>query len=367
MTVSLFDAAKLGEWTLANRMVMAPMTRSRAGKGWVPSVHAAQYYGQRASAGLVITEATQVCRDATGYSRTPGVWSSEQTEAWRAVAAAIHEGGAKAVMQLWHTGRMSHPLNLPEGCEALAPSSIAADMPMWTDQEGFQPCATPREMTAADIERVIRDFATAAANAISAGFDGVELHAANGYLIDQFSNSASNRREDEWGGSLQNRVKFYGKVIEAVASAVGKDRTGVRLSPYGTYGDVSDNNPKALLEAQVDIAATADLAYLHIIRPMISGAEDVGATAKDREVLEIARRRFPNTLIAAGGYSKESATVDLNEGLIDLVAFGKPFIANPDLPARLKAGQPLSDFNGDLLYAPGPEGYSDYPALNAQA
>lgn len=282
MTVSLFDPVNVNGWDLKNRVVMAPMTRSRAVEGWVPHPHAAIYYAQRASAGLVITEATQICPDATGYARTPGVWSHEQINAWSGVVDAIHDRSAKAVMQIWHTGRMSHPLNLPEGCEPLAPSAIPADMPMWTDQQGFLPCATPRAMTDADISRVISDFAKAARNAVSAGFDGVEIHAANGYLIDQFSCSRSNKRGDEWGGTQENRLRFYKEVIAAVAAEIGKDRTGVRLSPYGTYGDVGDEDPKSLFEAQVKIAAAAELAYVHVIRPVICGAEDVGASARDQ-------------------------------------------------------------------------------------
>jgi N-ethylmaleimide reductase len=358
----LFQPAKIGAWGLANRVAMAPMSRFRAGaRDWVQPDYAADYYGQRNDCGLVIAEATQVSPDAVGYPRSPGIYSLAQTEDWEKIVSAIHQGPAKAVIQLWHTGRISHPFNRPEGDQPMAPSAVAPALQMITDDHGMVDIPTPREMTKADIKYVVDAFANAARNAKTAGFDGIEIHAANGYLIDQFCATNTNLRSDEYGGSVENRMRFLAEVIEAVATVYGRGHIGVRFSPFGTWDDIQDADPKATYEAQLRLSQAAGLGYVHVIRPDVTGDGDKIGGHEVADVIAMARSIYKGPLIAAGLYTPETAEKDLAEGRVDIVAFGRPFAANPDLVARMKSGAALTPLNRANLYTPGPAGYTDYP------
>lgn len=358
----LLSPAKVGPWELANRVVMSPLTRNRAGTDGVPNPRAAEYYGQRSTAGLIICEATQVSPDATGYPRTPGIWTPEQTARWAEVARAIHAGGAKAVLQLWHCGRISHPDNQPEGIQPMAPSAVQADKRIWSDKaNGLVDAPMPREMTEDDIRHVIESYRRACQNARAAGFDGVELHGANGYIIDQFASSNTNLRTDEWGGTREKRMRFMAEVLGAMTSAFPKDCVGVRLAPYGTFNTIDDDDPLAKYEAMLDVARQAGLGYVHVIRPVVSGNMELGASPRDREVLEIARERFPGTVIGVGGYTAERAEADLEAGRVDLVAFGRAYVGNPDLVRRMREGIALTEGDPATWYVAGDAGYVDYP------
>ncbi len=361
----LFQSYMLGDLKLSSRIVMSPMTRSRAEADWSPSRYAAEYYGQRSSPGLVIAEATQVGPDATGYPRTPGIWSDAQTVVWATVAKAIKKDGAKAFIQLWHTGRIAHQHNLPPGWDPIAPSPVQPKLPIYTDvAAGMVENPVPREMTEEDIRRVLDDHRRAAANARKAGFDGIELHCANGYLIDQFASTNTNLRTDRWGGNLDKRLNFMRAVFDAVADVYDRSRIGARLSPYGTFNEIDDADPAGKFRAQLEVVKAARLGYVHVIRPRVSGDEDRTASQADTDVVDIARRSFPGTVISAGGYTAESAEAELAAGRSDLIAFGRPFIGNPDFPRRIREGLPLASYNAQLLYEPGPAGYIDYPAYS---
>lgn len=362
-TDSLFQPAKVGGWDLANRIAMAPMSRFRADpKTWVPADYAAEYYGQRNTCGLLITEATQMSPDAVGYPRSPGIYSEEQTARWKEIVAAIHKGPAKAVIQLWHTGRISHPYNRPAGDIPFAPSPVKPNMQLYTDAHGMVEFLVPREMTEADIRYVIDSYAKASANAKKAGFDGVEIHAANGYLIDQFCASNTNLRKDKWGGSLKNRMRFLREIIESVATVYDKSKIGVRFSPYGTFDDIHEEDPLGMFTAQLETAAETGVGYVHVIRPEVTGDLDVEKPFEHADVVGLARKIYKGVIIAAGQYTRESAEKELAEGRADIIAFGRPFVSNPDLIDRLKKGTQLAALNRDLLYVPGPKGYIDYPA-----
>jgi N-ethylmaleimide reductase len=358
----LFKPVKVGNWELSNRIAMAPMSRFRASATeWIPARYSADYYGQRNDCGLIITEATQVSPDAVGYPRSPGIYSDEQTEIWKDIVAAIHQGSAKAVVQLWHTGRISHPHNRPLGDLPMAPSAVAPGMQIITDEHGMVDIPTPREMTKADIKHVVEAYANAARNAKIAGFDGIEIHAANGYLIEQFSASNTNLRSDDYGGSVENRLKFLAEIIEAVATVLDRGQIGVRFSPYSTLHAIRDADPKGLFEAQLRLAQAAGVGYVHVVRPDVAGNEDVVGYVQTVDVLAMARRLYTGPLIAAGLYSHETAEKDIVEGRVDIVAFGRPYVSNPDLVERMKAGKPLTELNRANLYLPGPVGYTDYP------
>lgn len=358
----LFEPAKVGSWDLTNRVVMAPMSRFRAdAKTWVPAGYAAEYYGQRNTCGMVITEATQMSPDAVGYPRSPGIYSEEQTAVWKKIVAAIHEGGAKAVVQLWHTGRISHPYNRPDADVPMGPSPVKPNLEMITDEHGMVEIPTPREMTQADIDLVVEGFAKAAANAKSAGFDGIEIHSANGYLIDQFCASNTNLRTDGYGGSLENRMRFLREIIESVATVYDKGNIGVRFSPYGTFDDIHEEDPVGMFSAQLKTAEETGIGYVHVIRPEVTGDNDTAEPFEHADVIGLAREIYSGVVIAAGQYSKEAAETELDSGRADLVAFGRPFVANPDLVKRLQDGTPLAELNRDTLYIPGEVGYIDYP------
>ena len=355
----LFSPFTLGRITLANRAVMAPMTRSRA-LGNVPNALMATYYAQRASAGLLITEGVAPSPNGLGYARIPGIYSAEQIAGWRLVTDAVHAAGGRIFVQVMHTGRVSHPLNMPEGAEVVAPSAIQLSGQMYTDQAGMQSYPTPREMTEADILAAIEEYVQAARNAIEAGFDGVEVHAANGYLTEQFLNANVNHRTDGWGGSAENRNRFALEVARQTADAIGADRVGIRISPYGVF---NDTGPFEGIDEQFAALARGlgalKLAYVHVVDHSAMGAPAVPDSVK-----QAIREGFGGTIILSGGYDAARADADLAAGKGELVAFGRPLLANPDLLHRFLEGAPLNPPRFDLFYTPGAEGYTDYPTLS---
>ena len=356
---TLLTPYPLGPIRLANRFVMAPMTRSRAIDN-LPNELMATYYRQRATAGLIITEGTAPCPNALGYPRIPGLHSKAQVQGWRAVTDAVHAEGGHIFAQLMHVGRVAHPDNMPEGAEIVAPSAIAAKGQMYTDSKGPQPQPTPRAMTSQDLAQAKREFVDASTNAIAAGFDGVELHGANGYLLDQFLHPCANQREDDYGGSPAKRNRFVLEVAEAVATAIGGERVGIRLSPRGVFNDIQ---PFEGIEDQFTELARGlgerGLVYLHLVDHAAMGAPPVPMELKQQ-----LRRAFGRTLILSGGYDGERAEAALREDLGELVAFGRPFLANPDLITRIQRGAELNQPRMDLFYTPGAEGYTDYPPLD---
>ncbi|CAM3647198.1 alkene reductase (plasmid) [Agrobacterium radiobacter] len=354
----LFSPYDLGGLVLANRIVMAPLTRNRAGAGLVPSPFAAEYYSQRASAGLIITEATQVSRQAQGYQDTPGLYTPEQIAAWRKVTDAVHAKGGRIFVQLWHVGRVSH-VDLHGGEAPVAPSAIRAETKTFLNN-GFADVSEPRALGAEEIPGIGEDFRKAAANAIEAGFDGVEVHGANGYLLDQFLRETANVRTDAYGGSVENRARLLVEVTAAVASEIGAQRTGVRLSPVSPAGGIvpsGDEQPQ--FNHVVEALDGLGIAYIHVVEGATGGPRN--ATPFDFDAL---RQRFRKTYIANNGYDLELAMSRLSEGKADLFAFGHHFIANPDLVERLKSGKPLAQMNPATIYGGGAEGYTDYPAVS---
>ncbi|WP_137931797.1 alkene reductase [Mesorhizobium comanense] len=363
MFEKLLSSAKFGPWELNSHVVMPPLTRNRAQPDFSPNEQAPLYYGQRSGAGLVICEATQVSPEATGYPRTPGIWTKKQTALWREVVDQIHAGGAKAVIQLWHCGRIAHPDNQPEGCYPIAPSAVKPKMPIYTDVSGgLTENPTPREMIEEDIRGVVESYRSACQNAKSAGFDGVELHGANGYIVDQFASSNTNLRTDDWGGSLEKRMRFMEEVLKAMTSVYDPACVGVRLSPYGKFNEIDDENPAAKYEAMLRTAEEAGIGYVHIIRPVVSGNIQMKASALDGEVIDTARRIFSRRVIGAAGYTPQSAEAELQAGRVDLVAFGRAFVGNPDLVERIRRNVPFAESDEATFYTPGSKGYADYPA-----
>ena len=358
---SLFEPYELGSLHLSNRIVMAPLTRNRAGAGLVPSPLAAEYYAQRASAGLIITEATQVSVQAQGYQNTPGLYTPEQIAGWRQVTDAVHAKGGRIFVQLWHVGRVSH-VDLHGGEAPVAPSAIRAETKTFVNN-GFADVSQPRALKLEEIPSIVEDFRKAAANAIEAGFDGVEVHGANGYLLDQFLRETANIRTDAYGGSIENRARLLIDVTAAVASEIGARRTGVRLSPVSPASGIvpaSDEQPQ--FDHVVDALDGLGIAYIHVVEGATGGPRD--ARPFDFDAL---RQRFRNTYIANNGYDLELAKSRLADGKADLFAFGHHFIANPDLVERLKSGAPLAQMNPATIYGGGAEGYTDYPAAIAAA
>lgn len=355
---TLLSPYELGPLRLANRFVMAPMTRSRAIDG-VPNELMATYYSQRASAGLIITEGTAPSPNGLGYPRIPGLFSAAQVEGWRRVTDAVHEAGGHIFAQLMHVGRIAHPDNMADDAEIVAPSAIAAAGEMYTDSQGPQAHPSPKAMTGEDIARARREYVDAAQKAIAAGFDGVELHGANGYLIDQFLHPCSNQRDDDYGGSPDKRNRFALEVAEAVAKAIGGQRVGIRLSPYGVFNDIQ---PFEGIDAQFEALARGlgehGLVYIHTV-----DHEAMGAPPVPSEIKHKLREAFGGPIILSGGYDAKRAEAELREGLGELVAFGRPFLANPDLITRYQRDAALNEPNYDLFYTPGPEGYIDYPPL----
>jgi N-ethylmaleimide reductase len=362
MSVSkLFDPYKLGAVTLTNRAVMAPLTRNRALAGFVPNPLAVEYYGQRASAGLLITEASQVSQQGQGYQDTPGIYTKEQVAGWRKVTDRVHERGGHIYIQLWHVGRISHTSLQANGGAPVAPSAIRANTKTFVGG-AFADVSEPRALELGEIPGIIDSFKRASANAIEAGFDGVEIHGANGYLLDQFAKDGTNKRTDAYGGSIENRARLMIEVSKAVAAEAGADRTGIRISPVTPANDVSDSNPQPLFDHIVDRLNALKLIYIHVIEGATGGPRDIAPF--DYASL---RKRFSGTYIANNGYDFKLATEILNQNKADLIAFGKPFISNPDLVERLKLGAPLNPFDKTTFYGGGAKGYTDYPALGQQA
>lgn len=362
----LFEPAHAGAISLKNRLVMAPLTRNRS-PGAVPNDLNVEYYRQRAGAGLIVTEATPVSHQGQGYADVPGLYLKESLDGWKKVTDAVHEAGGKIVVQMWHVGRISHTSLQPNGGKPVAPSAITAKSKTFIyDEQGngqFVETSEPRALELSELPGIVEDFRKAARAAVDAGFDGVEIHAANGYLIDQFLRSNSNHRTDAYGGSIENRTRLLSEVVAAVAGEIGANRTGIRISPVTPANDVSDDNPQELFTRVVEILAKHDLAYVHVIE---------GATGGDRDFLAFDWAALRDAYHKAGGkaawmanngYDKASAEAAVDSGKADLVAFGKPFIANPDLVERYKHDKPLNALDQATLYGGGAKGYTDYPAL----
>lgn len=355
MTTTLFTPITLGKLQLKNRIVMAPLTRCRA-TGNIPNQLMAKYYGLRADAGLLIAEGTSPSANGLGYARQPGLFTDEQVNGWQKVTGSVHQAGGKIFVQLMHTGRVSHPANMQPGTKIIAPSALAAPGEMWTDSNGLQPYPVPTEMSEADIALAIAEYAAGAKRAIEAGFDGIELHAANGYLIDQFLNTATNKRTDRWGGNIENRIRFAVEVAKAAASAIGAEHIGMRISPYGVFnGTAADTEMDAMYESLVARLNDIGLVYIHIVDHSAMGAPEVSPTLK-----AAIRAAFKGRYILSGGYDLARANADLDAGRGDLVAFGRPFISNPDLVEKLRAGSELTPPDFDTFYTPGEKGYTDY-------
>ncbi|HRD50076.1 MAG: alkene reductase [Candidatus Competibacter sp.] len=359
----LFKPFALGNIDLPSRIVMCPMTRCRTTQpGDIPNALMAEYYAQRASAGLIVSEATQISRQGQGYSFTPGIYSKAQINGWRQVTDAVHAAGGRMFLQLWHVGRMSHP-SFHDGQPPVAPSALRPDAQVWiVGEDGvgrMVDCPVPRALEIAELAGIVEDFRRAAANAMAAGFDGVEIHGANGYLIDQFLRSTSNRRTDSYGGSIENRVRFLDEVAHAVVAEAGAERTGVRLAPFITArGMACPEIIPAILEAARRLTALR-IAYLHL-----SEADWDDAPQVPDEFRHELRHRFGGAIIVAGRYDQARAEAFLKAGLADLVAFGRPFIANPDLPARFANRWPLAAFDPATLFGGDRRGYADYPCYH---
>ncbi len=352
---TLFTPLGLGPLSLPSRVVMAPMTRSRA-IGGVPNDLMATYYAQRASAGLIVTEGVAPVPDGLGYPRIPGLWSEAQVAGWRTVTEAVHAAGGRIVAQLMHVGRIAHELNLPEGARIVAPSAVTAAGQMYTDAQGPQPHGDPQALEGAALREAIDGFAGAARHAREAGFDAVELHAANGYLLEQFLSPHTNQRSDEYGGDVDGRIRFVVEAAERAAAAIGADRVGIRLSPYNTFNDMRlFDDVEATYVALAKALGELGLLYVHLVL-----TPDERASATARRVAEA----FGGPFILNGGFDRERAEATLAAGDADLIAFGRPFIANPDLVARFRSGIALAEPDPNTFYSPGPEGYVDYPAAS---
>lgn len=360
-TMELFSPIRLGATELKNRVVMAPMTRNRAAEN-IPNELMAQYYGQRAGAGLIITEGTSPSPNGLGYPRIPGIHSPAQTDGWKLSSQAVHDRGGRIFIQLMHAGRVGNMLNLPPGAELVAPSATAVSGKIWTDSHGEQPYDIPRKMTRDDICVAVGEYAQAARNAIAAGFDGVEIHGANGYLITQFLDPGSNIRNDEYGGTAENRNRFALDVAQAIVAAIGAERVGIRLSPYGVFNDMSGTY-EGIVEQYTRLAAglgKLQLAYVHLV-----DHSAMGAPKPEPATIEWICQEFKGAggcaVILSGGYDRERAEADLTSGAADLIAYGRPFISNPDLVERLRINAPLITPDQATFYSPGAPGYTDYP------
>lgn len=373
MNSPLFEPIRVGNLQLPHRIVMAPLTRSRAGQpGNIPVDINVQYYQQRAGAALIITEATQISQQGQGYAWTPGIHSQEQVEGWRKVAAAVHAEGGRIFLQLWHVGRISHQVFQPNGGLPVAPSAQAAPGKTFIiDDQGrgvWGDGPVPEALTFEGINQIVADYRQAARNAISAGVDGVEIHAGNGYLLDQFINSNSNHRDDQYGGSFKNRARLLLEVVDAVSDEVGRERVGVRLTPLGRFMGMGDNTPTdtfGYIASQLNLRR---LAYLHLVEPEIVGVDkDENYDPEWDRIIHHLRSLYQGILILAGGYTKSSAEQALLDGRADVIAFGRPFISNPDLPTRFRLGAPLSAGDPSLYFGGGEQGYIDYPSLDLDA
>lgn len=368
--MNLFDPIKIGNHTLQHRVAMAPLTRSRASQpGNVPGEMNVEYYRQRASAALIITEASQISQQGQGYAWTPGIYSSEQVTGWKAVSDAVHSEGGTIFMQLWHVGRVSHPSFQPGGALPVGPSALPVEggKTFIVDEEGkgvWGPVPVPQALTIEGIQSIIQDYRAAARNALLAGMDGVEIHSGNGYLLDQFIDSNSNKRDDIYGGSIENRARFLLEVTKAVIEEVGADRVSVRLTPMGRFMGMGDETPEATFGYIVEQLDTMNLAYLHLVEPAIVGiVRDENFDPRWDTIIKHLRGLYSGVLMLAGGYDQKTAEEALASGRGDIIAFGRNFIANPDLPARLKASKELNPSDATTFFGGDAVGYIDYPAL----
>jgi N-ethylmaleimide reductase len=357
----LFDPLRSGPLHLRNRLVMSPMTRSRAVDHNTPNALMAEYYSQRASAGLIITEGTSPSPNGLGYARIPGLFNDAQVRGWKAVTQPVHALDGRIFVQLMHTGRVTHLANLPPGAEVVGPGPEVCPGEMYTDAHGMQPHSPPRTMDAHDIAHAVAEYAHASRLALEAGFDGVELHAANGYLIEQFLNANVNHRSDGYGGTIAGRNRFALEVARATTAAIGAERVGIRLSPYGVF---NGTGPYAELEPQY-LALAAELSSLGLLYMHVLDHSAMGTPPVPPEIKLQLRKTFKGLYILAGGFDRERAETALREGRADLIAFGRPFLANPDLVARLQANAPLNAPDMSTFYVPGAKGYTDYPTLAA--
>lgn len=357
MSSDLFSPLTAGSIALSNRIVMAPLTRSRASAAGVPQHLAAEYYAQRASAGLIITAATQFSYEGMGYPRTPGIHTPEQIAGWREIVEAVHAKGGKIAVQLWHVGRIASRLNRPVAADVVAPSAIQAPGQIYTDAKGMVDHDMPRALETHQVKDIAASFAKAAKTAMDLGFDGVEVHSANGYLLQQFLSSNVNQRTDRYGGSIANRTRMPLEVVEAVAAAIGADKVGVRVSPGHTFNGIEEADMEQLYEHYLPALGALGLAYLHVMRPT--------ANQVSIDTVAMARRLFKGNIIAAGNYDVDHAAKLVASGGADAVAFGRAFIANPDLVKRIRLGAPLNEPDASTFYTPGEKGYTDYPPLAA--
>ena len=357
----LFTPARVGPYRLENRVVMAPLTRNRAGTGAVPQSMHVEYYAQRASAGLIITEATQISPQGVGYPGTPGIHSIDQVDAWRRVTDAVHAKGSRIFLQLWHVGRISHPSLQPGNADPVAPSAIRPEGEAFTE-EGLKPFVTPRALRVDELPGIVEDYRKAAENALEAGFDGVEVHAANGYLLDQFLRDGSNTRTDAYGGPVENRARLLFEVLDAVVDVWGADRVGVRLSPINSFNHMSDSDPDATFGYVARRLSTYGLGYLHVVETDMTGAKD--SATYDRDAL---RDAYDGVYMGNGGYDRPRGQRAIETGAADIVSFGAPFIANPDLVERFALNAPLNAPDPETFYGGDERGYIDYPFLDETA
>ncbi len=355
--MKLFEKYKLGDIELQNRMAMSPMTRSRAVEGNVPNPLSAIYYSQRAKAGLIISEASQVSTQGVGYIRTPGIYSPEQVEGWKDVTRAVHDAGGKIFMQLWHVGRVSHP-DFHNGELPVAPSALPVEGEVFTYQ-GKKKMVIPRALELQEIKNIVEQYVKGAENAKTAGFDGVELHGANGYLLDQFLRDSSNKRTDVYGGSIQNRARLPLEVVEAIIKVWGSERVGYKISPHGTMHSMSDSNPVQTFSYLVTELSQLKIGYLHVAEPIQGSA----AVPVEKRILPLLRNKFVNTLMVNGGYDAITGNAIIESGEADMVAFGSKFLANPDLPERFKRNAALNQPDFATFYSGEEKGYIDYPTL----
>lgn len=356
----LFTSFALGALKLPNRFVMSPLTRGRAQPDGTPVELMAQYYVQRASAGLIVTEATAISKQGAGWLGAPGIYTDAHVAGWKVVTDAVHKAGGRIFLQLWHTGRVSHP-DFLDGAPPVAPSAVAAKGKT-TTPKGKKEYVTPRELTIPEIQATVADYGAAAKRAKAAGFDGVELHGANGYLVDQFLRDGSNRRTDAYGGSIANRVRFLDEVVGAMVAGWSADRVGVHLSPLGTYNDMKDSTPRETFVAATEALARRKIAYVHTVEGLPGTIMFVDHPER---ISPFMRKAFRGAFIVNGGYDAKSASATIQSGETDLVSFGTAFLANPDFPERVRRGAPLNAIDPSTFYTPGPKGYVDYPALSA--
>lgn len=366
---TLFEPLKLGDLTLKNRIIMAPLTRMRTQPGNVPYALNAEYYAQRAGAGLIISEATQVSQQGQGYPATPGIHNEEQVKGWKQVTEAVHAKGGKIFLQLWHVGRISHTSHQLDGGLPVAPSAIAAkDSGTYTADWKPTAIEAPRALETSEIAGIVADFKRGAENAKAAGFDGVEVHGANGYLLDQFLQDGSNKRTDQYGGSIENRARLLLEVVDAAISVWGKDRVGVRLSPYGTFNDMQDSNPQALFTYVLEQLSARGIAYAHVIEPRSSSAGGSDAVAAEApSTSQLFRKSFKGVFLSAGGYTRDNAMEVVAKGEADGIVFGRYYIANPDLAERLQKNLPLNPYDRSTFYGGAEKGYTDYPFYSEAA